>query len=124
MGHDTCEGKCAQLQRERELKSEKELLRMQEAGKAGSKKYCAKYHLKIDPTLQLLTNTISWLMAQRSNMTAVNQVPKSPLAPAHLHTGRTVHSVYMAASGREKVWLKNQNLAFLSVNYIQTRRTF
>lgn len=109
---------------EGELNSEKESLRMQEAEKAGSKKYCAKHHLKIDPTLQLLTNTISWLVAQRCNLTAVNQVPKSPLASAHLHTGRTVHSIYMNASGSEKVRLKNQNLAFLSVNYIQTRRTF
>lgn len=122
MGHDTCEGKCAQLQRER-VKRVRKLLRMQEAEKPGNKNYCAKYHLKIDPTLQL-TNTISWLMAQRYNLTADNQVPKSPLASAHLHTGRTVHSIHVSASGRGKVWLKNQNLAFLSVNYIQTRRTF
>lgn len=64
---------------------------MQEAEKAGSKNYCAKYHLKTDSTLQLLTKTILWLMAQRCNLAAVNQVPKSPSASAHLHPGRTVH---------------------------------
>lgn len=81
------------------VKRVRKLPRMQEAEKVGNKNYCAKYHLKIDPTLQLLTNTISWLMAQRYNLTVDNQVPKSPLASAHLHTGRTVHSIHISASG-------------------------
>lgn len=69
-------------------------------GKAGSKNYCAKYQLKIDPTLQLLTKAILWLMAQTCNLAAVNHVTKSPLASAHLHTGRAVHSIYMSVSGK------------------------